>query len=325
MSNEIQVISEHDSNVVDVNISEPHSLVEIKRQVNLIQQIMKDVMQEGQHYGVIPGCGKKACLLKPGAEKISLTFKLRPVIGNGDIIIGNLPNGHKEYTVHCHILNYTGVEMATGIGSCSTMEKKFRYRKNYTTQKQEENPDIADVYNTVLKMAKKRAYVDGILSATAASDIFTQDLEDMDMGYKQSPIEAKRPNPAPAPQKPVEQPVSSPKTQETPVNNGLDAFRRDNKVDQEGFMAIEDAVQVTSDDMTPELKEGQRVCEGILTKHFPPTGKGPHSFSINRQYYKTFDKNIAELLEKMVGQVVKLIYTTSEYNSKEQYTIEELI
>jgi hypothetical protein len=42
-----------------------------------------------------------------------------------------------------------------------------------------ENPDIADTYNTVLKMAKKRAYVDGILSATAASDIFTQDIEDM--------------------------------------------------------------------------------------------------------------------------------------------------
>jgi hypothetical protein len=42
-----------------------------------------------------------------------------------------------------------------------------------------ENADIADTFNTVLKMAKKRAYVDGILSATAASDIFTQDIEDM--------------------------------------------------------------------------------------------------------------------------------------------------
>ena len=30
----------------------------------------------------------------------------------------------------------------------------------------------------MLKIAKKRAYVDGILSATAASDIFTQDIED---------------------------------------------------------------------------------------------------------------------------------------------------
>lgn len=41
-----------------------------------------------------------------------------------------------------------------------------------------ENPDIADTYNTVLKIAKKRAYVDATISATAASDIFTQDAED---------------------------------------------------------------------------------------------------------------------------------------------------
>jgi hypothetical protein len=42
----------------------------------------------------------------------------------------------------------------------------------------QENPDIADVYNTVLKIAKKRALVDATLTATAASDIFTQDLEE---------------------------------------------------------------------------------------------------------------------------------------------------
>ena len=42
-----------------------------------------------------------------------------------------------------------------------------------------ENPDIADCYNTVLKISKKRAYVDATIAATAASDIFTQDLEDL--------------------------------------------------------------------------------------------------------------------------------------------------
>ena len=43
-----------------------------------------------------------------------------------------------------------------------------------------ENEDIADVWNTVKKMAKKRAHVDVTLTVTAASDIFTQDIEDMD-------------------------------------------------------------------------------------------------------------------------------------------------
>ena len=42
-----------------------------------------------------------------------------------------------------------------------------------------EGDNPADHYNTVLKMAKKRALVDAVLTATAASDIFTQDLEDI--------------------------------------------------------------------------------------------------------------------------------------------------
>jgi hypothetical protein len=45
-----------------------------------------------------------------------------------------------------------------------------------------ENPDPADQYNTVLKMAKKRAQVDATLTATGASDILTQDLEDLPAG-----------------------------------------------------------------------------------------------------------------------------------------------
>jgi len=42
-----------------------------------------------------------------------------------------------------------------------------------------ENPDIADCYNTILKISKKRAYVDATITATAASDIFTQNLEEL--------------------------------------------------------------------------------------------------------------------------------------------------
>ena len=37
----------------------------------------------------------------------------------------------------------------------------------------------ADIANTVLKMAKKRAQIDLTLTATAASDCFTQDVEDL--------------------------------------------------------------------------------------------------------------------------------------------------
>ena len=41
-----------------------------------------------------------------------------------------------------------------------------------------ENPDPADCYNTVLKMAIKRAYVAAVIVATATSDILDQDLEE---------------------------------------------------------------------------------------------------------------------------------------------------
>lgn len=40
------------------------------------------------------------------------------------------------------------------------------------------NPDLADTWNTVNKMAEKRARVDAILAVTGASALFTQDVED---------------------------------------------------------------------------------------------------------------------------------------------------
>lgn len=42
-----------------------------------------------------------------------------------------------------------------------------------------ENPDIIDVKNTVLKIAKKRAKVDAVIGVTRSSGIFTQDLDDL--------------------------------------------------------------------------------------------------------------------------------------------------
>lgn len=68
------------------------------------------------------------------------------------------------------------------------------------------NPDLADQYNTVLKMANKRALVAAVLNCTAASDVFTQDLEDED-----PPAERDE---APAPRR--EEP-----RQDTPKANGV--------------------------------------------------------------------------------------------------------
>ena len=40
------------------------------------------------------------------------------------------------------------------------------------------NPDPHDLSNTLIKMAKKRAFLDATLTGTASSDVFTQDLEE---------------------------------------------------------------------------------------------------------------------------------------------------
>lgn len=65
-------------------------------------------------------------------------------------------------------LKKEGLEIATG-----KIEGKFQvvYRKKV------ENPDIADVYNTVEKMAEKRAKVGATITALAVSDMFIQDAD----------------------------------------------------------------------------------------------------------------------------------------------------
>lgn len=55
------------------------------------------------------------------------------------------------------------------------------------------NPDLPDTWNTVLKMANKRALVAAILNGTAASDIFTQDVEDGNAEDAAAPSQQQQP------------------------------------------------------------------------------------------------------------------------------------
>lgn len=64
---------------------------------------------------------------------------------------------------------------------------------------QVKNPDVAELTNTILKMAQKRALVAAVLIATNASDYFTQDLDDFVTGeiIDGTAIPATPPPPAP--------------------------------------------------------------------------------------------------------------------------------
>ena len=190
MSNEVAVIEES------------LTAKDIHAQVQRIQQVMEAVMKKDTHYGVVPGCGDKPTLLKAGAEKLMMTFRLA-----ADPVVEDLSeNGIRRYRVLTKITSQaTGIFLGTGVGECSSEEEKYAWRAAVSQEEYEAadpsnrrlkykykqepihqvrtNP--ADVANTVLKISKKRSLVDGVLTVTAASDIFTQDIEDMPEGIIQ--------------------------------------------------------------------------------------------------------------------------------------------
>jgi hypothetical protein len=181
----------NDNQLAVAGNSEQMAALRVRQQVNQLQYLMKDVLKKGDHYGVVPGTKGKPSLFQPGAEKICLMFKLVPRYRVEKVA---LPGGHREVEVTCTLYQRgSDVVEGEGIGSCSTMESKYRYRTQWSngSKTKVENPDIADTYNTVLKMAKKRALVDAVKSTTAASDIFTQDVEDLpDWMRGQQPAQA---------------------------------------------------------------------------------------------------------------------------------------
>ena len=211
----------NETSVVVVEKQRELSVMEVKTQVAKVQELMRDLMLDGTHYGESFQGDTKKNLLKPGADKLCFMFRLRPDFYQE---IKNLSDGHLETLTRCQIFHIeSGKKIAEGVGFASTMESKFRWRnaakkcphcgkeaiikgkeefgggwicfvkkggcgakfneKDVSITNQAigkiENPDIADTYNTVIKMSKKRAYVDATITACAASDIFSQDAEDL--------------------------------------------------------------------------------------------------------------------------------------------------
>jgi hypothetical protein len=217
-------------NVVDSALT----IEQVVKQRELITSLMSKAMKADEHYGKIPGCGDKPTLLQPGAQLLAHMFRLRPEY---EIIEKDLPNNHKRFRITCRMF-FIGarpeIRIGEGVGECSSMETKYRFRnaameieetgeplphgfwqwretmgeaaarkklgeafdgKNVGPKKIQgtwqvviykgggegkiENPNPADTFNTVLKIAKKRAFVDATITATASSDFFTQDLEDI--------------------------------------------------------------------------------------------------------------------------------------------------
>ena len=153
---------------------EPATVAQVMQRIVNFQNVIQKTLKEGHDYGVIPGTGNKPTLLKPGAEKILM---LMGVTSEYEIIerVQDYDRGFFAFTVKC-VLSRGGQVITEGVGHTNTRERR------YTGVKEGREPqDPYTLANTVLKMAKKRAQVDATLTIAALSEIFTQDIEDMDI------------------------------------------------------------------------------------------------------------------------------------------------
>ena len=142
------------------------SLQEAKQRFVELAEFVKDQMVPGEDFGTIPGC-QKPSLFKPGAEKLASIYGLSPRIELVDKI-KDWERGFFHYQVKCSLISKrTGFIVAEGVGSCNSRESRYKKQDAYTLD------------NTILKMAKKRALIDAVLTATRTSGLFTQDVEDI--------------------------------------------------------------------------------------------------------------------------------------------------
>jgi hypothetical protein len=155
-----------------------------------------------------------------------------------------------------------------------------------------EHDNPADYYNTVLKMAKKRAHVDAILTATAASDIFTQDVEDM--------------------------------PEVIPGADGTQATQASQKK-----APLKEPQKKQAKAPEGEMKTERVRIQSVESKSGDKNGKPYTIYTIideNGEKYGTFDANIAAFAEKLAGGfgLAKIDYQDGKFGRRiESLIIEE--
>ena len=128
-----------------------------------IEMIVAKHLKAGRDYDRLPNTAKPT-LFKSGAEILCGVFGYRTTTS----VINRVIDFEKSlvmYELQVTVYGKDDKIVAEGIGSCNSKERKY-LRGDFCTQ-----------LNTILKMAKKRAYVDAILTACHASKVFTQDVE----------------------------------------------------------------------------------------------------------------------------------------------------
>ena len=188
-------------------------------QTQTLMEIYRRIMQKDTDYGVIPGTPKPA-LYQPGAQILRLAAGLEVEMVHIESE-RQLTIGFINHSFVCRLKNTDGMVVGSCEGSANSYEDRYRYRwlserdlpqgidkATLMSKKRRgnygeyhvyrvENDNPANLDNTLVKMAQKRAFVGAVLMATGASRIFTQDVEDtIDVAEVTPEMEAERPQPA---------------------------------------------------------------------------------------------------------------------------------
>jgi len=168
---------------------------------SVLRAILSSAMKEGVDYDTLPGATKPT-LLKPGAEVLALAFDLVPdsqIVKSVERTLDRDAVPYFQYDAVCKLYNSKGEFVGNGVGTCNSAEtyysRKWVFeedlpksikspeelqtreeggRKQYRVPVSRE--EVFGVANAVMKKAKKRAFVDAILTVTSTSGLFSQDF-----------------------------------------------------------------------------------------------------------------------------------------------------
>jgi hypothetical protein len=160
--------------------------VEVRARAAWIREVTKAALREGVDYGVIPGTDRPA-LLKPGAEMLLLAAGLGFTItrlDDDDYV------AHAGVTYRCSVRRgdiviaecdgYAGYDESRYYRSAEDSEKAERAfaKKDRRPPREDKFVEYRAPWNTILKMAQKRALVGAALNAVAGSGLFIGDGDD---------------------------------------------------------------------------------------------------------------------------------------------------
>jgi len=179
----------------------PEAALELDRQV---RACTKAVLRDGTDYGVIPHTDGKKVLFKSGAEKLMQWFGYSYSCDRLEVeydaenrkegvtyrasVVKRLPGGKLMPIATCD--GYAGYDEDKFYQSAEQARARAKDREEFNAERYDRKPNPRKwmtatehraPWNTVIKMAQKRAIVGAVINATAAGGLFTIDDPTGDM------------------------------------------------------------------------------------------------------------------------------------------------